>query len=230
VRDAMECRCDEVSDDDDRSESLPGHGIVRGWRHASTSSDKVRPHSSSSVLKRHAPTRGCGRGRPKNSGREPEASRNMELPFDWQTWPWRVRFPGSRPGIAPGSWHWNVNEGEMAMRSSSLLLAAVLAFGCGDGYGVTNPPQDGGPDVVDAVGVTSWSPSTITIKAGDVVQFRNSSSTTHNVRFDQDVTGHPGDVDNFASASRSVTFATPGTYAYHCGIHPVMQGTVVVQP
>jgi plastocyanin len=116
------------------------------------------------------------------------------------------------------------------MRPSSLLLATVLAVGCGNGYGVTNPPADGGPGVVDAVGVTSWNPSTITIKAGDVVQFRNASSTTHNVRFDQDVAGRPADVENFASASRSVTFATPGTYTFHCGIHPVMQGTVVVQP
>lgn len=115
------------------------------------------------------------------------------------------------------------------MRSSTVLLLAVLAFGCKDGYDVTNPP-DGGSNVVSAVGVTSWSPSTITVRAGDIVQYQNSSSTTHNVRFDGDVSGQPGDVANFASATRSVTFTTPGTYSYHCGIHPVMQGTVIVQP
>lgn len=116
------------------------------------------------------------------------------------------------------------------MRSSSLLLLAVLAFGCKDGYDVTNPPVDGGSNVVNAVGATAWNPPTITIKAGETVQFQNSTGATHNVRFDGDVPGQPGDVDNFASATRSVTFTTPGTYAYHCGIHPVMQGTVIVQP
>jgi plastocyanin len=123
-----------------------------------------------------------------------------------------------------------MNDREKAMRTSSLLLLAVLGIGCGEGNGVTPPPPGGEPNVVDAVGVTSWSPRTITIKVGDAVQFRNASSTTHNVRFDQDVASPPADVANFASATRAVTFATPGTFPYHCGIHPVMQGTVVVEP
>ena len=77
---------------------------------------------------------------------------------------------------------------------------------------------------------TSWSPPTITVKAGDVVTFRNTTGITHNVRFDQNVAGHPGDVGDFSSGTKPVTFSTAGTYAYHCGIHPNMQGQVVVQP
>jgi plastocyanin len=114
------------------------------------------------------------------------------------------------------------------MRAMSLFLLAALAIGCGANE-VTTPPPGGG-NIVDAVGVTAWSPSTITIKAGDVVDFRNLSGTTHNVQFDQGTAGSPDNVGNFASATRLVTFTTPGTYAFHCGIHPVMQGTVVVQP
>ena len=38
-----------------------------------------------------------------------------------------------------------------------------------------------------------------------------------------------GDGLPFAS-SYSVTFPNPGTYAYHCAIHPGMIGTVVVIP
>jgi plastocyanin len=116
------------------------------------------------------------------------------------------------------------------MRSVSLLLLAILAVGCGGGYGgnITTPPP-GDPRTVDAVGVTSWSPATITIKSGEDVTFRNSSSTTHNVQFDQ-TAGHPANVADFSSSAKAVTFATAGTYAYHCGIHPNMQGQVVVQP
>jgi plastocyanin len=50
------------------------------------------------------------------------------------------------------------------------------------------------------------------------------------VQFDQGVAGHPANVADFSSTSKSVTFATAGTFPYHCGIHPAMQGQVVVQP
>lgn len=114
------------------------------------------------------------------------------------------------------------------MRHCGLLLLSVLAIGCG--YGDTTSVPEAAPNTVDAVGVTSWSPATITIKVGDAVKFRNTSSTSHNVTFDQTVAGHPDNVGNFASSTQAVTFATAGTFPYHCGIHAVMQGTVVVQP
>ena len=113
------------------------------------------------------------------------------------------------------------------MRSRSILLLVVLALGCGNnGNTVSNP---GTAHQVSAVGTASWSPGTITVKAGEEVTFRNSSgSVPHNVKFDQGVAGHPPDVSDFTSSSRAVTFTTPGTYAYHCGLHPNMTGQVVV--
>ena len=120
------------------------------------------------------------------------------------------------------------------MHSMTLLLLAVLVLGCGGGGaggggggGVTPPPPG---NIVGPVGVTAWSPATITIKAGEDVTFRNTSGTAHNVQFDQGVAGHPANVADFSSTSKSVTFATAGTFPYHCGIHPAMQGQVVVQP
>ena len=113
------------------------------------------------------------------------------------------------------------------MRPGNLLLLTILAIGCG--YSGPTPPPPPGGNVVDAVGATAWNPSTITITAGDAVEFRNATGTTHNVQFDV-VAGHPDNVGDFASATRSVTFTAPGTYTFHCGIHPVMQGTVVVEP
>jgi len=125
------------------------------------------------------------------------------------------------------------------MRSMTLVLLAGLALGCGggngggggDGDGVTTPPPPPpSGNVVSAVGVTAWSPAAITIRAGEIVSFRDPSSTAHSVQFDQGVAGHPGNVPDFAATSKSVTFATAGTFPYHCGIHPAMQGRVVVQP
>jgi len=121
------------------------------------------------------------------------------------------------------------------MRSMMLLLLAGLVAGCGGG-GYGGGGGGGGPaapppgNVVSAVGVTAWSPAAITIKPGEAVSFRNPSGTAHNVQFDQGVAGHPGNVADFTAASKSVAFAAAGTFPYHCGIHPAMQGQVVVQP
>lgn len=114
------------------------------------------------------------------------------------------------------------------MRSIKILLFASLALGCG-GYedsiiapGAANP--------VDAIGETAWSPATITIKVGEQVTFRNSSNIVHNVQFDAGTNAPPADIGDFGNGSRPVTFAATGTFAYHCGIHPNMQGQVIVQP
>lgn len=114
------------------------------------------------------------------------------------------------------------------MRYVTPLLLALLAINCNSATDVD--PDSGGQAVVSAVGVTSWNPSTVTIRAGETVDFRNSDPVTHNVRFDQGIAGHPSDVANFSSSTKSVIFATPGTFPFHCGIHPAMQGQVIVQP
>lgn len=114
------------------------------------------------------------------------------------------------------------------MRRLGILLSVGIVVGCSGGdYPVSPFPEESG--VVDAVGVTAWNPTPITIKAGEDLIFRNSSAIVHNVRFD-DVAGHPGDVSDFAQSSKSVAFPTAGTFTYHCGIHPGMQGVVVVEP
>lgn len=115
------------------------------------------------------------------------------------------------------------------MRSVSLLVIAILTSaysGCGGSS--MDAPADGSDHRVDAVGVTTWNPSPITIRAGEAVTFRNATGAIHNVQFD-DVSGRPANVGDFGSTSKSVTFTTAGTFAYHCGIHPAMQGQVVVQ-
>jgi plastocyanin len=114
------------------------------------------------------------------------------------------------------------------MRSMSLWVFASLVIGCSSGD--VSAPQGDGSHQVDAVGVSSWNPTPITIKAGEAVTFRNATGAVHNVQFDQGAVGRPGNVSDFASASRSVVFMTAGSFAYHCGIHPAMQGQVVVQP
>lgn len=72
----------------------------------------------------------------------------------------------------------------------------------------------------------SYSPATITIKAGDTVTWTNNDSVAHTATAD-DESFDTGLLEK--GQSTSVTFDTPGTYTYHCTPHPNMKGTVVVE-
>jgi nitrite reductase (NO-forming) len=72
-----------------------------------------------------------------------------------------------------------------------------------------------------------YSPQTITVVIGinNTVTWTNNDNTAHTVTdtgvFDSGYI-NPGQ-------SWSYTFTTPGTYQYHCSIHPWMTGTVIVE-
>jgi YVTN family beta-propeller protein len=68
-------------------------------------------------------------------------------------------------------------------------------------------------------------PPTITISAGQSVTWTNTDPVAHTTTSDDKV-WDSGDVS--PNGTFSTTFAQPGTYAYHCTIHPFIRGTVVV--
>ncbi len=62
-----------------------------------------------------------------------------------------------------------------------------------------------------------------------MVTWTNNDSPTHTVTGDNG--GDPGNSPNIPSGGTfSYLFDTPGTYTYHCSIHPSMTGTVIVTP
>jgi plastocyanin len=69
-------------------------------------------------------------------------------------------------------------------------------------------------------------PATVTIKAGDTVTWTNNDSTTHHLVGDN---GEFDSGDMTPGSTFSFKFATAGTVAYHCSIHPSMTGTITVQ-
>jgi plastocyanin len=70
----------------------------------------------------------------------------------------------------------------------------------------------------------SFSPQTITVAVGTTVTWTNNDLTTHSIISDS------FNSQNFApGTSYSYTFQIAGTYNYHCGIHPYMTGTIIVQ-
>ena len=73
----------------------------------------------------------------------------------------------------------------------------------------------------------AFTPKELTVKAGTTIVFRNRDDIPHSV------VGSKGEFHSKAldtDDSFSFTFAKAGTYGYSCGLHPQMQGKIVVTP
>ncbi len=103
-----------------------------------------------------------------------------------------------------------------------ILFALVLAAGCSEKPS-TAPP---GANSV-SISNFAFSQKEITVKAGTTVTWTNNDSAPHTVTSDS------GSELSSASLAKgqsySHTFTQPGTYAYHCSVHPQMAGKVAVQ-
>jgi len=102
--------------------------------------------------------------------------------------------------------------------------AATSSAASGPGTVVQGQTADA---VVKQTDALQFSPTSVTIKAGQVLEWDNSGSIAHNVTF-----------DSFASITSDtmnggdkfeVKFLLPGTYPFHCTFHPGMDGQVTVQ-
>jgi len=116
----------------------------------------------------------------------------------------------------------------MLRLTNAFIILVSATLGACSGYGgATSPiPNDG--HTIAATPSLAFTPTTLTVSAGQTVTFA-FGSVAHNVFFDQQA-GAPSAIDGQnAGVSIQRTFATAGNYHYTCHIHPGMQGTVVVQ-
>ena len=84
------------------------------------------------------------------------------------------------------------------------------------------------PVATSAVKIDNFAfvPAAITVKAGTTVTWTNNDEEPHSVVSSEEPMRSPtlaGKANTF-----SHTFSQPGRYAYNCGIHPFMHGTVEV--
>lgn len=70
----------------------------------------------------------------------------------------------------------------------------------------------------------SFNPKVMTIKKGTTLTWINKDSPTHTVEGDAFKSGDLKTGDTF-----EFTFDETGTFAYHCGPHPNMTGTIIVE-
>ncbi|HEY3107828.1 MAG TPA: galactose oxidase-like domain-containing protein, partial [Chloroflexota bacterium] len=71
----------------------------------------------------------------------------------------------------------------------------------------------------------AFQPNALTVQVGQTVSWTNSGLRNHTATSD---TGLWDSGTLAQGGSFSFAFGTPGTYAYHCSIHPSMTGTIVV--
>lgn len=114
-------------------------------------------------------------------------------------------------------------------RAVALAVALVAAAGCSS----ADPAAPSAPAVTPIesaeVSITkpAFVPGAILVSRGARVTFINEDETDHTVTFaDSTVTS----VARFPAGSREVVMPeTPGTYEYHCALHPNERGSIQVE-
>jgi len=129
-----------------------------------------------------------------------------------------------------------------------IVLGAVAYYVMGNKYANTNSPSNSqtttsntpvqnnvtAPDSTGTVVVNmtvdiknfAFNPLTAQIKKGGSVVWINNDSVAHTITFNS--SSMPSSSVLSPGQSFTTTFATTGTFSYHCSIHPMMQGSVVV--
>lgn len=72
----------------------------------------------------------------------------------------------------------------------------------------------------------TYKPAAITVSVGTTISWKNLDDDPHTV------TANDGTFNSKGLAQGDVwshRFDKPGTYAYHCTVHPMMQATVIVK-
>ena len=106
----------------------------------------------------------------------------------------------------------------------ALAVLSLLAVGC-----TTTDDAPSDPSNSSAANVTidnfAFGPSSLEVSAGTEVTWTNQQGSPHTITADDGSFTS----DNIAKdGTFSFTFLTPGTYTYHCEIHPNMTGTITV--
>jgi len=137
----------------------------------------------------------------------------------------------------------------MHYRPVAAVAAAILLLGACSSGGTTSAPTtaaSAAPSVEasapPAVGATcaespaagevavaiedfAFNPAEIQAAVGQTITFTNGDSAPHTATLDDGSCTTP----NIANgASDGLTFTAPGTYPFHCNVHPTMKGTITV--
>jgi len=120
-----------------------------------------------------------------------------------------MRHPGARARVP------QVASGLVASVAMALTLGLAPAAADSAAVRMTEPAENH----------YAFAPTGVRVTTGSSVTWTNATDAPHTVTSD---TGAFGSTTLNQNQTFSFTFATPGTYRYHCTIHPYMTGTITV--
>jgi plastocyanin len=120
-------------------------------------------------------------------------------------------------------WH-----ASLARATASLLVASTL---CLTGHATAAAVIIAPADIILESTSPYYQPAVAVVPAGTPIRWLNATGSPHSVRHDGCATDESCAFQSIAAPPDSsilIAPLPPGRYTYHCGLHPVMRGTVVV--
>ena len=112
---------------------------------------------------------------------------------------------------------------------SVIVVAGIFLSGCTPTSTNSSTDNNNSGEETSANTVTiksmAFTPSTLSVKVGDTVTWKNNDGLTHTVTSDDDVFDS-GAMSN--GKSFTFTFNEAGTFSYHCEFHQTMRAKIVV--
>lgn len=133
--------------------------------------------------------------------------------------------------LADGKTAWRTNEGSNDLSVDDLARGSprAIAIDSAPGKVVVQAAAAGGSAAAAAavsIANFAFAPAKLAVVPGTTVTWRNDDGAPHAIAFSDGTA--PSDLllpgQGFAR-----TFATAGTFAYHCSVHPSMKGMVTVR-
>jgi plastocyanin len=118
----------------------------------------------------------------------------------------------------------------------AIAATAMLIAGCGGGGSGSATANSSNSSSSSAPGAGSnavkisdfkFMPNPLAVQPGARVSVTNDDSAPHTVTADD---GHSFDTGTLGQgSSKTISVTKPGTYPYHCSIHPFMHGKLIVK-
>lgn len=109
---------------------------------------------------------------------------------------------------------------------SLVLVVGLLVPGIGRSVLAATAQRPAATTVNVSIENFAFSPATVNVAVGSTVVWTQKDSVAHTVTSDNNAWTNSGPLNQGATFSH--TFTKPGTYTYHCAIHPNMTGAIVV--
>ena len=108
----------------------------------------------------------------------------------------------------------------------SAIMLAVITFACSCSSKSASVQPSTAPTATSVkIQNFAFVPDTMIVKTGTTITWTNVDAAPHTVT---DLTGAFGSTNLATNATFKFAFTTPGTFTYHCTVHPMMKNAVVI--